>query len=154
VPALGNLQPIDQEFLENIRQMANQAYQSYQTFRLRRACQVIMELAQLGNVYFDTKRPWQAAKNAETRPAMETTIACCLECLKVLALISYPIIPETAEKVWQMLGYQESIAASSWEEVLKTPLTQGWKLGEPKILFSKIEDAQIEQEIAKLHHMA
>lgn len=153
-PALNNLQHIDKEFLENIRQMAEQAYQSYQAFRLRRACQVIMELAQLGNVYFDSKRPWQAAKTPETRSDMETTIACCLECLKALALISFPIIPETAEKVWQMLGYQESLAVLSWEQVLKTPMPQGWKLAEPKILFSKIEDAQIEQEIAKLHHMA
>ena len=45
-----------------------------------RASQIIMEFAQTGNIYFDAKRPWQDAKNPDTRAVLETTIACCLEC--------------------------------------------------------------------------
>jgi len=154
VPSLEKLQPIDQEFLENIKKTVEQAFNSYQTFKLRRACQVIMELAQLGNIYFDSKRPWQATKAPETRPEMETTVACCLECLQALALISYPIIPDTAAKVWHMLGNVENLESSLWAALAGTPLKKGQKLLEPKILFNKIEDEQIEQEIAKLHQMA
>lgn len=153
-PSQHKLQAVDQEFLKQIHSLAEQAFSSYQTFKLRKACQAIMELAQLGNVYFDSKRPWQLAKAPETRSEMETTVACCLECLKVLALISCPIIPETAEKVWQMLGFEGSLAHSSWDQVLQIYVKQGQRLLEPKILFNKIEDEQIEQEISKLHQMA
>lgn len=154
VPKASLLQPIDLEFLANIRQTAEQAAMSYDGFKLRRATQQIMELAQLGNVYFDTKRPWQDAKKAETREAMETTIACCLECLKALALISFPIIPERAGKVWTLLGYTSELKDASWNQVLETPLPIGQTLQEPKILFTKIEDSTIEQEISKLHALA
>ena len=76
-----------------------------------------MELAQLGNVYFDTKKPWQDAKQPETHAAMQTTIACCFECLKLLALVSSPIIPESANKIWQMLGNEGVLSVGEWDSL-------------------------------------
>jgi methionyl-tRNA synthetase len=154
IPALNNLQPSDLEFLNKIKNIIEQAFESYQTFKLRRACQLIMELAQLGNIYFDSRRPWQLAKAPENRAEMEVVIACCLDCLKALALISYPVIPETAFKVWHMLGCSEGLDSISWVEAANHSLKESQKLVEPKILFNKIENEQIEKEIANLHQMA
>lgn len=153
IPARQQLEPIDQEFLANIQRLIDQAAASYQTHKLRRACQEIMELAQLGNIYFDSKRPWTDAKTPEKRHAMETTLACCFECLKALALISSPIIPETAAKVWKMLGCHDDIEKLNWKEIQQRDLTNQQNT-EPKILFQKIEDVQIEQEITKLHSLS
>ncbi len=154
VPVIPELEVVDQTFLTEIKAIIQQAFESYQTFKLRRASQLIVELAQLGNVYFDHKKPWQDVKNGETRPRMEATLYCCMECLKALALISYPVIPETAERVWQMLGYKGSLESRSWKEIADSSIQSGQALGEPIILFQKIEDAQIEQELAKLHALS
>lgn len=150
VPPTHILQPVDEEFLREIKRLIDQAAANYKTFKLRAASQTVMELAQLGNVYFDHKRPWQDAKQPETRPNMETTIACCLECIKALALISFPIIPDSANRLWKMLGYTTSLEKSAWNEVAAQPLPSHQALQKPEILFQKVEDAQIEQEIAKL----
>ena len=144
----------DEKFLKEIQDLSGQIAESYSNFRVRRACQLFMELAQAGNVYFDSKKPWQDAKSDATRTRMETTTACCLECLKTLALVSSPVIPDTAAKVWKMLGFTQELPNASWKEVLETPMPPGQLLQEPHILFQKIEDSQIEQEIAKLHQMA
>lgn len=148
VPALSDLQEIDREFLATVKRIVDEAAQSYETFKVRRASHLVMELAQAGNVYFDSKKPWSAAKQPETRGSMETTIAACIECLKALAVISAPIIPDTAQKVWNQLGFQTKLA--DWEKTIETPIPTGHSLGEPKILFQKIEDAQIAEEVAKL----
>lgn len=153
-PLRHELQEVDREFLAQIKLLIDQASANYQNFKLRAASQTIMELAQLGNVYFDHKRPWQEAKNPETRPGMETTISCCLECLKALALISYPIIPETASHVWQFLGYTTHLQDVSWDSIASTNVPVQQALTEPVILFKRVEDAQIEQELAKLHELA
>jgi methionyl-tRNA synthetase len=154
-----HLEEMDQDFLRNINALVNEAADNFTHFRMRRACQVVMELAQLGNVYFDTKTPWKDAKAAAAgdeaaKLRMLTTISCCLECIKALALISFPIIPETADKVWKMLGNTGSIAEWDWEIVKNSSVKEGQKLEEPKILFQRIEESQIESEIAKLHAMA
>lgn len=154
VPSMGQLAPEDEAFLQRIQEIVDQAAVSYETFRVRRASQDIMELAQLGNVYFDSKRPWKDQKQPETQERMATTLACCLTCLQALALISAPIIPAAAEKVWRMLGYEESLAAVGWDQVKAKKPQEGQVLPEPTILFQKIEDKQIEEEIAKLHRMA
>lgn len=153
VPAARELQSVDIEFLANIKKLVDQAEECYRTFRLRAASQTIMELAQLGNVYFDHKKPWQDAKNPETHVRMETTIACCLECIKAMALISFPIIPETASKVWKFLGYKSELKNEGWHEVMEKQIPNQQKLLAPEILFQKIEDEQIDQEIAKLQSM-
>ncbi len=154
VPHRGDLQEIDQAFLKNMQMLVDNAAANYENFKVRQASQVVMELAQLGNIYFDTKRPWQEAKSPETRASMDTTIACCLECLKCLALISSPIIPEAAEKIWKMLGFRDTLQKASWKEVQQNQIKEGQVLGESKILFTKIEDVQIAEEVAKLHELS
>lgn len=154
MPEKHSLEEVDHEFLANIKRLAGEAQACYQAFKVRQASQIIMELAQLGNVYFDRKKPWQDAKQAETKAVMETTISCCLECLKALALISFPIIPDSAKRIWNMLGYEIELEDVSWLEVISTPIPEKQKLREPQILFQRIEDEQIEHEIKKLHQMS
>lgn len=154
IPECKHLTEQDQQFLARILQLANEAEDAYTSFRLRRASQIVMELAQLGNVYFDAKKPWIANRSALTHQDMFNTIGCCIECLKVLTLISLPIIPETAEKVWKMLGFKTELAKAKWSEVISTVLESGQALPEPQILFTKIEDAVIQKEIDQLRAMA
>lgn len=151
VPPRHQLQEVDRTFLDEVKKLMGQIATHYQTFKLRTVCQSVMELAQLGNVYFDHKKPWQDAKKPETKEAMETTIACCLECIKALALASFPVIPDTANKVWKLLGYQNELADQSWDDVVQRQIPEGQLLQEPKILFQRIEDTQMESEISKLH---
>lgn len=149
-PALDNLQPIDTEFLDTIRKLLTECKGSYEQFKLRRACQLIMELAQAGNVYFDAKKPWADAKDPARRGILLTTIACCLECLKALALTAYPIIPATAQRLWKLLGYDQTILDLGWEKIELSQIPLDQSLLEPAILFTRVEDEVIAKEIEKL----
>lgn len=154
VPPLGVLEPIDAEFIENLRKLQEEAKEAYSQFKLRRAGQLLMEVAQRGNVYFDAKKPWKEAKESSLKGSLETTIALSLECLKILSLIAYPLIPSTAEKIWKQLGFETSIEEEGWEKVVLMQIPCGQLLGTSEILFRKIEDAEIELEISKLGSLA
>ena len=153
IPEIKHLNEQDQKFLDNIKKLAKDAEEAYTSFRLRKASAVIMELAQLGNVYFDAKKPWIANRSAITHQEMFNTIGCCIECLKILALISFPIIPESAEKIWKMLGFKTPLSKAKWDDVIASNLESGQILPEPQILFIKVEDEVIQKEIEKLRHM-
>ena len=150
VPTTYVLEPIDDEFISNVKKLVDEASFCYENFKVRRASQIIMEMAQLGNVYFDTKKPWKDVKDPDTKHSMETTIACCLNCLKSLALISSPIIPDAAAKVWRFLGYVSDLDKSNWAKIVEEKIPAGQHLNEPQILFKKIEDEEIESELMKL----
>ena len=109
-----------------------------------------MELAQVSNAYFDTKKPWQASKQPEKAPEMCTTIYCCIQAIKVLALLSSPILPTSAQKVWEMLGFTGLLTEQKWDDVLKMGVVPGTLLPKPMILFAKVEDEQIQKELDTL----
>jgi methionyl-tRNA synthetase len=154
VPKQGDLEDVDTLFLTSIQEKATLAKQAYEHFSLRKATQILMELSSMGNVYFDAKKPWTDAKEAATHARMRTTISCCLECLKALALISAPLIPTASESLFKLLGVTTPLREMRWDLVMATPLQQGENLEEPKILFQKVEDSVIQAQIEKLHSMA
>lgn len=149
VPSAHN-EAVDEELIHKSNVLMNELKEAYSTFRLRKATSLIMELATLGNVYFDAKKPWTDAKNPETHVRMNTTLKNCLDLIRLVALSSYPIMPETAEKIWGFLGYKESIQTLGWDFIVKNTLPLEQKLNQPVVLFRKIEDAEIEEEITLL----
>lgn len=150
VPKRSDLEPIDVQFIQKIKDISTELCEAYDHFHLRRASQLIMELAHAGNSYFDAKKPWSDFKQVSTQARMHTTLALCLDCLKLLAVISSPIIPTAAQKVWEMLGFESILEKQNMNHVLEISLDVGKKLPSPSILFQKIEDEQIAREIAKL----
>lgn len=147
VPPLG---PHNDQFLKQMDRLVNLAKESFEKFNLRKASQILMELSQAGNAFFDAQKPWVLAKNAAHKEELDTTIALSIECIKNLALIAAPIIPETAQKIWQMLGMKGEIAKGNWDEIHSQRVPTHQKLAEPVILFRKVEDAEIEEQIEKL----
>ncbi len=150
IPHLRTLHEIDREFLHQIQQLMEMIAHSYASFHLRKASQLIMQLAQEGNVYFNAKKPWAAAKDPAQQSSLETTIACSISCIINLALAASPILPGAAQKIWHMLGFQTELARQNWTKVRKTPLPSDQKLPEPETLFRKVEDSEIEEQVAKL----
>lgn len=154
IPSFGKMAYEDEKFLEEIEEKAKAIYQSYSHFQLRKASQLIMELATLGNTYFDAKKPWIAAKDPKLRGELGTTLACSLRILNVLALVSAPIIPETAEKLWKLLGYEKLLSTYQWQDVLEQGLPKTHTLKTPEVLFQKVEDEVIAAEIEALKKRA
>ena len=149
-----NLQSIDEAFLSDIEKLVDQIKGCYETFKIRKASQLMMELAQLGNIYFDTKRPWKEIKQQELKSSVETTLSCCLMCIKALSLVSFPLIPRTALRVFDMLGFDKSLEYYGWEGVMSLEFSPDQPLKEIQILFKKIEDEAIEKELIKLKNMS
>lgn len=153
VPSRGNLDEKATHFLQEMSTLMEWGQKAFEGFQLRKATHLLMDLAQKGNIYFDQKKPWVLAKDPSRKQELETVISCCLECIRNLALLASPILPETAEKSWHMLGYLKPLSVQKWEDVLRNPLPIGQILPEPAILFRKIEEEEIEKEIQTLGRM-
>ena len=150
VPPRHALQPIDTAFLSSLQNITSLIKEAYASFQLRKASQLIMELASCGNTYFDAKKPWHSLKQPETKQDTETTVNLCLYAIQCLALVSFPIIPQVATKIWHFLNLPSSLDKELWDDVLLRPLPIGQSLSEPAHLFQKIEEGLIQAEMDKL----
>ena len=149
-PETKNLTAEDKEFLVSCERLVNEAKESYSQFRLRKAAQTLMELAQVGNQYFDAKKPWADAKDESTQQLMKNTIGCCIECVKLLALVASPIMPRVSVDILRQLDLDEAFKPLSWDEQAAFQIPSGLPLREPQHLFRRIEDEEIAVEEAKL----
>ncbi len=70
------------------------------------------ELIKRANRYIEDAAPWNLAKSDETRPRLEAVIVNALEAVRIAALFTSPVMPETSAEVWRRLGLGEIAAVS------------------------------------------
>jgi methionyl-tRNA synthetase len=153
IPAKQDLEEIDLQFLAEIKRLSEEVSKAYAGFHLRKASQIVMEIAQVGNGYFDAKQPWKDAKAPETEDRMKRTIASCLDCAKLMALTAHPIMPQATQRIWGLLGLEGSLEDHNWDAVVQMQLPVGQILAAPEILFNRVDDEAIDVELAKLEDL-
>jgi methionyl-tRNA synthetase len=119
----------------------------YRTFRFREAALETMNVARAANKYFNDSEPWKTRKEQPARCA--TSLNICLQVLRSLAILFEPIIPFSTEKIWRMLNLERA-KKETWSSAAQLSIPDGHRVGEPEILFTKVEDETIEREVAKL----
>ena len=122
----------------------------YEEFRLREAVKISIDIVRDFNEFFQHNEPWKTIKSHPGLAAY--TIYQCLEGLRAIAYYISPILPNTAKKIESMLNYDSS--NDSWENATKYKLIQGKEIGEIKILFTKLEDSQMEAELKSMQEMS
>jgi methionyl-tRNA synthetase len=122
-------------------------------YKFREALFEIIDLSRKGNQYMQKKEPWILAKQLEAQPDVQKKIDNCLHiCLQLtanLAVLINPFLPNTAKKMLHMMKVVDKIL--DWENAGKIKLLSvGYSLREPQLLFRKIEDTEIAEQVEKL----
>ena len=159
-PPLEEASPEDREMLNALTEFPARIGQRYETFRNREAVFETMQLARLGNKYFNDREPWRTAKT-DFR-ACANTVHVSLQLCAALAVLLEPALPRSAARLRAMLrleGVRSSEAGGGagligWDEAAEPLLEAGHELGTSEILFRKIEDAQIDAQLEKLRKRA
>ena len=145
VPELSNPTDHDLETLKQIEVQKEKIANSYEQFRLREAIAETMNLARIGNKYFTEMEPWQTRKDD-----METcgnTLHVCLQISAALSSLFDPILPHTMPKLRKQLGIQEVL---KWDDINSSILKPGASIDKGEILFEKLEDDIVDEQIEKL----
>ncbi|MBS1504039.1 MAG: methionine--tRNA ligase subunit beta, partial [Bacteroidetes bacterium] len=118
--------------------------QNIENYRFRQGMQAIMDIARVGNRYLTEKEPWKTIKTdpADARLALHN----CLVLIGHLASAMQPFLPASAEKILKMLNWPEEKIDFNGEVSFRN----GHQLNAAGLLFEKVEDSVIEQQIARL----
>jgi methionyl-tRNA synthetase len=122
-------------------------------YKFREALYEVIDLSRKGNKYMQEKQPWILAKTLDTEPGnqqlIDNALHLCLQLTANLAVLINPFLPNTAKSMLYMMKVVDKML--DWENAGKVKLLSvGYSLREPQLLFRKIEDAEIEEQIAKL----
>jgi methionyl-tRNA synthetase len=138
--------------------------------KLRDALGEALALAREANVYLDRKAPWFQIK--EDPQAAATSVYVILRVVDNLKTILSPILPHTAQKLHEYLGYEGQLFGTQhvveYQEETRShqaltydhtgaigtwalsALPAGQPLRQPAPLFKKLDESVVEEEYARL----
>ena len=145
VPACGELQEVDKAALAEFKDVKQKVEALLDQFKFRDAQFEAMNLARIGNRYITECEPWKVWKTDPKR--CETILNICLQLTANLAIAFEPFLPFSSKKLRDMLNLE----TFEWDQLGSTDLLKaGHQLGEPSLLFEKIEDDVIQKQLDKL----
>ncbi len=145
VPAAGRLTDYDRETLKEFADVKGEVERLLDVFKFRDAQKEAMNLARIGNKYLADTEPWKLAKTDMERVGAILHIA--LQLTANLAIAFEPFLPFSSKKLREMLRMD----SFDWDGLGRTDLlADGHALGEPQLLFEKIDDATIQAQADKL----
>lgn len=145
VPAAGELTDFDKETLAELPLLRKKVEDSIENFRFREALKEAMNMARLGNKYLADTEPWKVIKSDAER--VKTIMNISLQIAANLAVVFEPFLPFSSEKLLTMLN----LGKPGWDVLGRADLLKaGHTIGEPSLLFEKVEDAEIEKQLEKL----
>ena len=121
------------DILNKVHMLASESEECMKQNQMNLALLRVLEISNLGNQYFQAREPWNLIKKDEE--SAEGVLLVCANISRALGILIYPHMPEASEK---LLGYlnEKPQAFKNAEKIIKE-----FNIGEPKILFKKIDDA-------------
>ncbi len=145
VPACGELTDTDRATLDEFKDVKQRVEEQLDIFKFREAQKEAMNLARIGNRYITECEPWKVWKTDPKR--VETILYISLQLVANLAIAFEPFLPFSSARLRKMIN----IDNFEWDSLGRTDLlTAGHKLGEPELLFEKIDDETIGYQLNKL----
>ncbi|MFT3982074.1 MAG: methionine--tRNA ligase [Ferruginibacter sp.] len=126
-------------------------------YRFRDALFEVIMLSDAANKYMQKKEPWIVAKQigedgkitAAAQQQIDNCLHICLQTTANLAILINPFLPFAAKKMCSMMKVVEKML--DWENAGKINLLSvGYSLRAPELLFRKIEDAEVAEQVEKL----
>ncbi|MCX7882295.1 MAG: methionine--tRNA ligase [Brevinematales bacterium] len=148
----GEIKPVawskeDEVFWAEVREKTLAYAALLSRFQVREATKTMMDIARLGNRYYDEQKPWILRKENPER--LGQVLSVCVHLCRLLAVVMYPLMPDSALKLWRMVGETRDILYERWATVADYRMPAR-KIGEIEILFVKYDDELIQKQINRL----
>ncbi len=145
VPAPGAYEAIDTETIAEMERLKASLTENLETFHFREALKDAMGFARLGNKYLQDCEPWKTVKTDPER--VKTILYLCAQICASIAVVMEPFMPFMSARLSAILGLKKL----EWNEIgSDKAVAAGTELGQPELLFEKIDDDAIKAQTDRL----
>jgi len=150
VPKPSHFLDVDTQTLKTLKEFPYKLEDALERYRFREASQEVLNLARLGNKYLADEEPWKLIKTDGERT--QTIMFVALQIASALSILSEPFLPFTSKKLKGILGLTDPMSALEWADITtkEVLLPAGHQINKSELLFRKIEDEEIDAQLAKL----
>ncbi|MEN3008286.1 methionine--tRNA ligase [Pseudothermotoga sp.] len=136
----------DERFIKQVLAKIEQYLSQMDSYQITEAVATVMEILALANKYFDECKPWLLVKQGQTEKLATVLYNVC-ETIKKVAIMFYPIMPNSSQEVLRRLG--EKIEPETAHLKVWNTISSGQKIDHGTPLFQKVElkaDQKVQSE--------
>lgn len=143
-PEDADFSALDRKFLKDIYEKFRKIDELLSNTELRVAFLEIINLAALGNKYFDYNKLWQLAR--DNKDVAKKKLYLCASLCRTLAVLASPYLPDTAARIWKQLNLKgRADEKGKWDSAAELAIPARHKINKPFILFNKLTPEFIEE---------
>ena len=145
LPERGQLLPIDEEMIADVKASVKALSDCLDNFKFRDGLKEAMNIARIGNKYLADCEPWKLIKTDPER--VKTIMNLAAQICANLAVVFEPFTPFSAARLAETLGLTDLKWSMAGEFDL---IPAGRKIAQAPLLFEKIEDSVVDEQVNKL----
>ena len=149
VPDGGQESDDEKALYEKMHTLIESYTKYFNDIEFRKALNTLREIWVEGNNYIARNEPWKVVKTDKDRAAVVLRTA--INLIRVFAILSCPIMPQTAQKMMELLNLQ--MPSTEWigddTQAELTTLKAGHAFNAPELLFSKIPQEKVDELAVK-----
>ena len=142
------IEDVDSQLINVAKETVNMYNQKMNELKVQEAITEIWNLVRRSNKYIDETMPWALAKDENMKDRLSTVLYNLLEAIRMIAVMILPIMPETAEKIFEQINSNIKDLSSINEF---GGYVSGTKVGVAKPLFERIDEAKKMEEIENMN---
>jgi methionyl-tRNA synthetase len=131
-----------------IAALASEAIQAVQAaferFEFSKGLEAIWSLISQVDRFIVQWAPWKLARKFDegSQRQLSTALYTAAEALRIVTALAYPVLPNSAQKIWSQLGMAEPLDTVTFDALEWGRLTPGQVIGEVSAVFPRIEMKQ------------
>ena len=142
------IEDVDSQLINVAKETVNMYNQKMNELKVQEAITEIWNLVRRSNKYIDETMPWALAKDENMKDRLSTVLYNLLEAIRMIAVMILPIMPETAEKIFEQINSNIKDLSSINEF---GGYVSGTKVGVAKPLFERIDETKKMEEIENMN---
>jgi len=142
IPKPGTLQPQDMALAKEAQTAIGEVMEHYNNLEFSRALESIWSLISAADKYLTVEKPWSLGETGDDQERRATVLWTTAEVLRIVTVLTHPVLPESTAKVWAQLGQSGALVAFALDGLRWGQLAPGTALGKSQALFPRIEKAE------------
>ena len=137
-------EPLDDEVKALAVKTLSDVDKCFNEYKIADSIECILTLARRLNKYIDETMPWSLAKDESKKARLGAVLYNLLEGIRYLAILLKPYMPDTSKEILSQLNTD----VTDYDSLLTFGgLKAGESVGEPKVLFSRIDSEKLIAEL-------
>jgi methionyl-tRNA synthetase len=147
IPKPGTFQPQDEALAKAAQNSIGEVLENYDKLSFARMLEAIWAVIAVADKYLTSEQPWALGSSEADQARKATLLWTTAELLRIVAALAYPVLPESAAKIWSLLGQATPIGEFPLDGLRWGQLTPGTALGKAQTLFPRVDKTEAIERI-------